>query len=457
MQTSEEFYGQNILGASEVFAIAGAVSVVALLMLNSWSVALAIAGAAGAALILWAAWAAQREPASLLCAVLLIESFASTTVLPITEDQRYAIRYPLLLLFCLPTLARLGRNPLNWQGGFRDYWLYLLWGLLSVTHSLLPSYSLARIVAAMLLYSIIVYIVGNVRNTADITKLLGWFIVGCVAVWIAMVFSLIVMPHDLVWAPDEAGIVRFKGIFGSPNEVGEIALATIGASVILWPTALPKTRALLALNIVVATALTGLADSRSMFVSIAAGVFLYLVWRYRWRGVILIAAISLLLLAGSRLVSSDYISRGEVSTLTGRSDIWRFAIKKIEERPITGWGYEVEGQILQDVHFPIWWGPWEEGPHSSLHSGYLARAVGVGVPATAFWLFVLLRSWLSLFRRDYDPWQLKSGVFLAVIPILILNSVESTAGDCRYAVGLLGTVLWALAERQRLRSKAIAD
>ena len=37
-----------------------------------------------------------------------------------------------------------------------------------------------------------------------------------------------------------------------------------------------------------------------------------------------------------------------------------------------------------------------------------------------------------------------------VLPVLILNIVETTAGDCRYAVGLLATLCWAFAERQRL-------
>ena len=46
--------------------------------------------------------------------------------------------------------------------------------------------------------------------------------------------------------------------------------------------------------------------------------------------------------------------------------------------------------------------------------------------------------------------QLRRLFLLAVVPILVLNTVESTAGDCRYSVGLMLTLCWALAERQRL-------
>jgi hypothetical protein len=56
-----------------------------------------------------------------------------------------------------------------------------------------------------------------------------------------------------------------------------------------------------------------------------------------------------------------------------------------------------------------------------------------------------------LWRKD-DPWNLKQLFFLIVVPFLILNFTESTVGDCRYAVGMIATLCWALAERQRLSS-----
>jgi hypothetical protein len=61
-----------------------------------------------------------------------------------------------------------------------------------------------------------------------------------------------------------------------------------------------------------------------------------------------------------------------------------------------------------------------------------------------------MRPWFSLLRREDDPWNLKALFFLVVVPILILDINEGTAGDCRYAVGMIATLCWALAERQRL-------
>jgi hypothetical protein len=64
-------------------------------------------------------------------------------------------------------------------------------------------------------------------------------------------------------------------------------------------------------------------------------------------------------------------------------------------------------------------------------------------------MFFFMRPWLALLWRKDDPWNLKPLFFLVVVPILVLDLTEAT-GDCRYAVGMIATLCWALAERQRL-------
>ena len=167
--------------------------------------------------------------------------------------------------------------------------------------------------------------------------------------------------------------------------------------------------------------LAGLADSRSPFVGLAFGGLLYLVWRYRLRAVPIILAVSMVGYILVAQLDPEYLDRGDVTSLTGRTDIWKFAIEKIKQRPLTGYGFEVEGEIMKARDFPIWWGPWEEGPRSSLHSDYLSKAVSLGIPALVFWVFFFMRPWLALLRRKDDPWNLKPLFFLVVVPILILD------------------------------------
>lgn len=437
--------------AAAILAGMAALGLLGLLMLNYPNLALGAAAIAGGIAIIWTARRVQGNGAHLLCALLLVEELSGASFLPFTSDQLYLVRYPLLIAFCATAAWTAFENSEIWQGGFLDYLIYLGLGVISISYSLLPSYSTARVLAAILMFMAIVKIARAVANREDIERLLTWYLIGTGIVWLVILICTATMSSDLMWDVEEmTGMVRLRAIYGSPNEVGEIALATICVGMVVWKAAHGWKRALLAAQMAVALALGVLADSRSPFVGIAVGGLLYLIWKYRFRAVPIIFALGVAGFSLVNFVNPEYLNRGDVASLTGRTDIWKFAVEKIKQRPLIGYGFEVEGQILQAHDFPIWWGPWEEGPRSSLHSEYLSKAVSLGVPALAFWMFFFMRPWLALLRRKDDPWNLKPLFFLIVVPILILDITESTAGECRYAVGMIATLCWALAERQRL-------
>jgi O-antigen ligase len=428
-----------------------ALSLLALLMLQFPNLALSVAAVAGGILIIWVAWRVQGNAAYLLCALLLIEELSGATFLPLTDEQHFLVRYPLLIAFCAAAMWTALRTPKIWQGGFRDYLIYLGLGVVSISYSLLPGYSTARVMAAILMFMGVVTVAHSVTSRKDIERLFSWFLIGTGIVWLVILIGSVLMAQDLVWDAEES-MVRLKGIYGSPNQIGEIALATIAAGLFIWSSTSGWKRALLAAQIGVAFVLGVLADSRSPFVGLAVGGLLYLLWRYRLRAAPIIVALGVMVFGLVTQLDSEYLTRGDVTSLTGRTDIWKFSIEKIKQRPMLGWGFEVEGEIMKARDFPIWWGPWEEGPRSSLHSDYLSKAVGLGVPALAYWVFFFMRPWLALLRNNDDPWNLKPLFFLVVVPILLLDFTEGTAGDCRYAVGMIATLGWALAERRRLEA-----
>jgi hypothetical protein len=202
-------------------AAAGLLGLWLMVALNWPVVAVATALAAGAVLMLWAAWKVQGDGAHLLCALIMIELLCSATVLPVSEEQRFIIRYPLLLLFTLPAVVGSMRKPLLWRGGFRDYMIYLGWGAISITYSLVPGYSLARVAAAILIFVTSIKIAGDVDDPRDMERLFKWFLIGLAVVWVGLAATLVAAPHDLAWSDEElSGMVRFRGFFGSPNQVG---------------------------------------------------------------------------------------------------------------------------------------------------------------------------------------------------------------------------------------------
>jgi O-antigen ligase len=301
-------------------------------------------------------------------------------------------------------------------------------------------------------------IVFELEDGADVTRLIERYLMGCGVFVVIMGFAAVVLPRSMTWnVPDlytvNQQVERFRGLFNNPNDVGGLMLITVGPTLAFWNRFEPRRKKWLGAIALLAVAEAALADSRTPFIALAVGLFGYVLWRYRLRGILLIAGAGVLGVAALPIFGhsiGEYLGRGDVATLTGRTEMWAYVIQQIKSRPLIGYGYDVAGAIFQSKYFPIWYGPWDEGSQSSLHNGYLNHAIGVGIPATLFWLFIVLRPWWFLMRQGEDPWNLKPVALLVVVPCLIHNMAESSVGDFLGMVGLLFGISWAVGERYRL-------
>ncbi len=419
---------------------------------------------------------AWRHPAYLPFAAALV--YLITMLSPLTDTLRAGVHYSCLALFALPLVPRLRQTGLLNKGGFRLYCGFFLWAGLTCLYSLAPVFSIARLTAAALGFAMALVAIMGVESDSDVHELIYHFYLAC-ALFVGISLASFALPHSLVWqtpmdslSPDQAAAIalqqpdalnqlvqgdidRFRGLFGNPNAIGELMIATVASGLLCWPRLKRLQKSLCAMVLAAALAMAALADSRSALLAMMIGVALYVYWRYRALGLIglctALAAVGAVAIARGGL--SEYVSRG-LGTLTGRTDIWSYAIGRIAERPILGYGYQVSGAIFASRFFPIWYGPWDMGPHSSLHDGYIACAVGVGVPATLLWLFLTLRPWVSLFRASADPWNLKRIALLVVLPALVYNITEATLVDFYGLLAFLFGLCWALAEKYRLRALA---
>ncbi|MBV8134391.1 MAG: O-antigen ligase family protein [Deltaproteobacteria bacterium] len=434
------------------------------------SVSIALAGVVGLVGVVAAFVYTTRHRDAVIIAVLLTEMLSANVFVPVGFNT--ATRYVLNFIFCAPLVPILWRSGLIWQGSFRLLLLYFLWCLITVTYSLVPVYSLGRLVSSLLLVSAVCVLALEVSDKQDVTRLLRNFLIGCGILVALLAASYFLLPRDITFASPDAldlngnpipgamsessgGIARFVGIFTQPNEVGSLVLVTVGVALVYWMSASKRTKFLLAALMTAAIVLGVLSDSRSSMGALVIGFIFFFLWRYRWRGILVVG----LAVAGAAFVMTlmlgdarTYVDRGDVSTLTGRTEVWDYALDETKEAPLLGYGYEVEGEIYSLRHFPIWYGPWDEGPRSSLHENYLGHMVGVGIPATLLWLFLMLRPWVALFKRDEDPWGLKPLALLVALPYFIVNFAESSAGDCAYCDGLIFMLCWAIAERARMQA-----
>ena len=439
-----------------LIGIATAVALFAVWSLNAPSkwMLLCVFGTIGLGVVAWAIGRTTREHYRVLLALALIEVIIQTRY--VSHGARAIGHYGLVALFCLPLLPKVWTDRTKWRGGFRLYACYLGWAAVTIVYSLAPTYSAARLLDAVMVLSVVTLLAQEVEDGEGAGRLMEQLAIAFGLMMAVVAASLVLLPRSLTWTlPDMTqpgnAILRFSSILGNPNDVGALMLLTVGSGVCCWPHASRRLKIAIALVIPAALVATALADSRTPFIALTVGATAWTIWKYRARGILITGGAGLLMvLAFLAFGNWHYLERGNVTTLTGRTEIWSYIIRRIEAHPLLGYGYQVGGEIYQRPYFPLWWGPWSEGPHSSLHDGYFNRAIGVGIPATLFWLYIVLRPWVALFRDRSDDWGLKPVAFWIVIPCLVHNLAESSVSDGVGAVGLAFVAVWAIAERYRM-------
>ena len=378
---------------------------------------------------------------------------------------RAGLHYGLMALFCVPCVLPAWRAGIFRRGGFQFYAAYFVWALITVAWSLAPRYSIVRLADSVLVFSALSLLAYGVEGPDDMVKLIERFLLGCAVFVVMMAISAVALPRSITWQVPDNGtfnqeVERFCGILNNPNDVGVLMLVTVAPIIAFWSHFEARKKKWMALLAMLALGECALADSRTPFIALAVGSTLYLLWRYRLRGILVLGAAVVVAIAALPLFGhslSEYTSRGDVTTLTGRTEMWAYVVSEIKHRPLVGYGYSVSGAIFQSKYFPIWYGPWDQGPQSSLHNGYLDHAIGVGVPATLLWLFVVLRPWWFALRQQNDAWNLKPLAFLIIIPCLVHNMSEASLGDFYGIIGILFGLVWAMGERYRLLAQEQED
>ena len=451
-------HGGEIPWRSLILAGVALGAILAIYMLNGGSrlPALAIVGVAGA-VVFYKAWVWTRADRQwLIVPLTMLSIFVSSFFLQ--GAPRAALHYGTVILFCAPCVPIAWRSAILSRGGFRLFSIYFGWALFTVVYSLAPEFSILRLMDATLVFCAFGAIVIELKDADQVTRLIEHYIIGCGTFVVLLGIAAVALPRSVTWDYPELYTVnqeveRFRGLLNNPNDVGGLMLITVGPTIAFWSRFDARRKKWLCAIALLSVAEGALADSRTPFIALGLGIVCYILWRYRLRGILMLGAMGGLGIAALPLFGhsiGEYTARGDVTTLTGRTEMWAYVIQEIKSQPLLGYGYEVAGAIFKSKYFPIWYGPWDEGSQSSLHNGYLNHMIGVGVPATLFWLFIVLRPWWFAMRQKKDPWNLKPLALLVVIPCMIHNMSEASIGDFLGMVGLLFGLAWAIGERYRL-------
>jgi O-antigen ligase len=409
----------------------------------------------GTVLFLWGIIYVIRKPEWLGFAFIFEELLPYANIIPEDPASRWYLRFPLLLPLSFPAVWVSIRSGILWCGRFKGFLFYFAWAAISVLYSLRPEISGGRLFGDVLLFCALGAITASVKGPDQVQSILGRFLAGCAIFEGALLFSWL-MPSGDTWIVEE-GLPRFCGIFSTPNEVGSLAMVTIATAFAYWPSATGWRRYGVISIVAISLFFAASADSRSETFATLVGVISYWIWR-RGKTALLTCAI----VGGIAFLASNHVSQHfrayfnrDVTTMTGRTEAWQFELIKLRQKPLIGYGYEVEGEIFHDKHFTNWQNVWDMGPNSALHNGYLAIAIGLGIPALVFWLFLTAGPWIWLMQQEEDRWGLKPLFFLVFVPMLMLGLDESGLGEPRDIRGLLFYLTWQLVEYCRISSSAV--
>lgn len=316
--------------------------------------------------------------------------------------------------------------------------LFGLWCLLGSALSVTPVYSAGAALAWLGLWVLAVVL------ASALTPRQGAMVLAA-ALAAAMVLSLALLAVAPAWAltpMDNGRVLRLSGIFASPNNLGRAAALVLLLALLL----LPGQRRAAAWPWLLAAALGAaglwLSDNRGSMAALAAALAVVLLGR---RPLAALALAAVALAAGLLLAAAPWalealgllVSRSgrldELSTLTGRTEIWAASWRLIEQAPWLGHGYASSRELLPAA--------WDDGwgwTTTSAHNLWLQAWLTTGALGLALVLAAQL-AWLwQALRR---PLPLRDAV---VVLVLVVGVLE--AGALGPSVNLMSFVwMWAMA------------
>jgi exopolysaccharide production protein ExoQ len=225
---------------------------------------------------------------------------------------------------------------------------------------------------------------------------------------------------------------RWQGITGNSNTLGLICLLALWACLSGWYL-YPELRMRVLYLAIATITVVALVGSRSM-TAIGASAFMLLALAVFQRlGTVSVSArgwlVSGLVLATTLVVltllafvpellrpETALSSLGRETTLTGRQQLWAFAIEKILEKPMTGWGFDSLASALAGSDFA----------YGQMHNGYLDLLVRGGAIGLVLALIVVLRTLYLAALQLQSRHCLGAPLLALVLALLLHNVTEAT-------------------------------
>ncbi len=329
--------------------------------------------------------------------------------LPVTESGFIVNQIGYSLLFLALAAWCLVHEPTRLTVLLRPILIVaLLWCALSVVASWEPSLSARRFALMLMTIGIagmVILLPKNIRHFSGVMAAVALIVLAlCYFGVVFIPWRSIHQASDFL-EPDLAG--DWRGVFGHKNDASATMVLFVFIGLFV-----ARARSLALGAVIVALALPFLLFTHSK-TAIAALPLVLIVSAIMARTR---APVMGIVLALSIVVVINFFSVGSVyfepvrhllemvltdSTFTGRTEVWKFAVDRMLERPITGYGFSAfwgTPEVVYGMGGTIW-----ANTASHAHNGYLDLALTVGIPGSVLvtlWLVVL--PLFDFYRAPHD-------------------------------------------------------
>jgi O-antigen ligase len=324
--------------------------------------------------------------------------------------------------------------------------MFLVWLFVTALVSPVPAYT------AVAAFSIVAYVLffAYLFATTDEVEIFTAIVAALTAFCVVSIVVYFVVPtfgHYVYWVNGERYLSpRLSGIAGSANNMGRIAAFALVILGLYARDFHRLNRYFVPVSATIATIALLMTNSRTSMMMVAAILFAtyFLTWRRLYIAVCAISAglvsLALILPASDKLLM--LLSRGgsmdEVTSMTGRTEIWYAVSKLAEAKPLMGYGYASSVFVL---------------PQHEREVGFLtshAHNLGLQILLTTGWVGVVLFA-LSVLGIAAGAIAARDRAVLAFLSFVLLNGITESSGFTTLAN--VCTLAFAIAATLPLRGK----
>jgi exopolysaccharide production protein ExoQ len=330
----------------------------------------------------------------------------------------WGISTSLVCIFWKDTIFILLRNKL----------LFLLTFLASISFiwSAAPEFTLSNIRDVMMMTCFGIYFASRFSLKEQVEHIALTLLIGA---FLSTIFAFTI-PTVAIHGADHPG--AWKGIYGYKNGLGSMMILSLLAFFLL-----PKDNSKLYKwsGFTFSLILMIFSTSKTSLVLFFLLIFMMQFYKnFRWRGKISILFIDLgILVSGcfSFLIFSYWVELltglGKDPTLTGRTPMWGFAISKLMERPLFGYGREgfwaPNSQFAIEAGRTVTTGGWIV-PHA--HNGFLDIALDVGFIGLLLFLITFIITFVRSLKQAYAAQYPEEMWSLAFLCFLVMNNLTES-------------------------------